>query len=373
MPATFDDAEQRDRKCELVVQASEIEADDSGFPVLLTEVNFPAEIFTLAQNGGGDLRFATEDADPDSNQIPCDVVTFDTVSSKAEVYVKRSISALADRSIWVYYDTSSTSSQPAASHAYGADNAYPSTYDLFLPMAEDPSGSAPQMLDRTSNNNDGTTAGTMTSSDSITGQIGNGLALDGSDDAITIPDSDSLDFAGDEAFTIIFWMKHGGGSGSILNKRTGGVGYKIDNSAYGLNIALHADYYDVLEVYTDYDWLGSIEDAWHQIAITYDGSEDNSGITLYTDGESYELILYTNTLTGDFHTSADLKIFHTGHNADIDSLHIIRRELSNDELMTRYNNESSPATFTVEGTPADVAAADVTSPWYYTLQQEVAL
>lgn len=51
---------------------------------------------------------------------------------------------------------------------------------------EDPSGSSPQMIDSTENDYDGTTEGTMLSEDSLSGNIGQSLDLDGSDDAVSL-------------------------------------------------------------------------------------------------------------------------------------------------------------------------------------------
>jgi hypothetical protein len=44
-------------------------------------------------------------------------------------------------------------------------------------MAEDPSGTAPQVIDSTSNSNDGTSAGSMTSGDLVDGEIGKAQSM----------------------------------------------------------------------------------------------------------------------------------------------------------------------------------------------------
>ena len=61
------------------------------------------------------------------------------------------------------------------------------------------------MVDSTSNSNTGTTSGSMDSFDRVTGQIGLGIDFDGVDDRIDIPDSASLDIAGDK-LTVSVWM-----------------------------------------------------------------------------------------------------------------------------------------------------------------------
>lgn len=83
---------------------------------------------------------------------------------------------------YLYYDhTQTTSEDKAGTVANG--------YALFMPLEEDPSGSAPQMFDWVTETNLGTSAGSMTSGDLVAGQVGNGLDFDGSNDYIDVPGS----------------------------------------------------------------------------------------------------------------------------------------------------------------------------------------
>jgi hypothetical protein len=68
-------------------------------------------------------------------------------------------------------------------------------------LQQDPSGTAPQMLDSTSINNDGTSNGSMTSGDQVAGKAGGSLDLDGSGDFIEATDYDILN-----AITISAWI-----------------------------------------------------------------------------------------------------------------------------------------------------------------------
>lgn len=58
-------------------------------------------------------------------------------------------------------------------------------YVLFCPMEQDPSGPAPQLLDWVTNRYTGTTAGSMTSGELVSAQVGNGLSLDGINDGVS--------------------------------------------------------------------------------------------------------------------------------------------------------------------------------------------
>lgn len=88
---------------------------------------------------------------------------------------------------YLYYDAAATTTEDKAGVV---DNGYA----LFMPLEDDPSGTAPQMLDWTTEAKRGTTSGSMTIGDLVTGQVGDGLDLDGSDDAVacTVPSNSIL-------------------------------------------------------------------------------------------------------------------------------------------------------------------------------------
>lgn len=60
-------------------------------------------------------------------------------------------------------------------------------YVLFMPLEEDPSGTAPQMFDWATETYVGTSHGDMTSGDLVAGPIGSAIDFDGTDDYITVP------------------------------------------------------------------------------------------------------------------------------------------------------------------------------------------
>ena len=58
----------------------------SNFPVLFTEANFLSDIFSQSDNGGGDVRFSSDESG--STRLACEISIWNTSTSKAEVYVK---------------------------------------------------------------------------------------------------------------------------------------------------------------------------------------------------------------------------------------------------------------------------------------------
>lgn len=122
------------------------------------------------------------------------------VVSADEIWVKVA-SVSSSTEIWMDYD--GVSSDYAVTDTYGR-NAVWSDYAAVYHMNEDPSGTAPQIIDSTGNGNSGTSSGSMTSGDLVSSQIGNGIHFDTTNDYINVPDSASLDIT--SAITIQGWI-----------------------------------------------------------------------------------------------------------------------------------------------------------------------
>jgi len=205
------------RKCELVIQNGKIDDTLSNFPVLLTQTTLPAEMMdsdlratVAAQEDGGDIRFSSDEAG--SSQLACEIVTWTQASDPAnavvEIHVEvPSIASGADTSIWVWYNTSGSDSQPAEDAAYGKEDTWDDGgNDYFLMVQhlnEDPTDDGAQAIDSTQNDNDGTSGGTMDDNDLIPAKIGDGWDFDGNDDVVALPDVTGIAATG----TVEAWVK----------------------------------------------------------------------------------------------------------------------------------------------------------------------
>jgi hypothetical protein len=96
------------------------------------------------------------------------------------------VSSSADTVFYMYYGNASATNQQDPTNVW--DTNFKSVWHL----QQDPSGAAPQMLDSTSINNDGTSNGSMTTGDQVAGKAGGSLDLDGSGDFIEATDYDIL-------------------------------------------------------------------------------------------------------------------------------------------------------------------------------------
>jgi hypothetical protein len=190
-------------------------------------------------------------------------INFTPADGEAWLWTKvPSVSSTADTTLYLYYDgdhvdntayVGDTGSTPAK-------NVWDSNYKGVWHLTENPSGTAPQMKDSTSNGNNGTSAGAMTSSDQIAGQIDGSLDFDGSNDEITCGNGASLQITA--ALTIEAWANTSS-TGAIY----GIVNKQVDVSYYGYQLRKYSDnkyrfavgnpglyYAESDSAYTDSNW-----------------------------------------------------------------------------------------------------------------------
>ncbi len=214
--------------------------------------------------------------------------------------------------------------------------------------------------DSTSNNNDGTAGGAMTSGDQVAGQINGSLDFDGTDDRITIPNSSSLDVG--STLTAEAWVKweSGGTPGCyarILERKTNWQA----NNGWTINIESGDD--------NDLEILGSSSivvqthsivpswsaGGWHHIVVAFDGNTvypyadgvafSSGGITTVVDNDN-------NLLIGEYGGGGD------NWNGKIDEVRISDITRSDVWIKTSYNNQSDPASFSNLGTEEAVEGWD---------------
>jgi hypothetical protein len=326
---------------------------------------FDADGSYPALNGGGDIRFSSDVAG--STQLACEVVTFITNNNpalgSAEIWVKvPSVASATDTDIYVWYNKAGET-QPAETDTYGKHNVWDSNFKLVQHMSQDPSDTAPQMIDSTSNSNDGTSAGAMTTSDLVDAKVGKGLDLDGSDDYISVGTSLGQQFV--SAITLSAWVYipsgatandglfHCGASGPTVP----GFYSRILGNLSGqgpLFVLGNGTARDTRAFVT-----ATPRDAWLLITLLTDGSTKK----LYFDNDLKET--FSLTIAGPFTPGmAEEAQIGVGYGTaeilegKVDEVRISNIARSTDWITAEYNNQSDPGTFVVEGTPESVGGTD---------------
>jgi hypothetical protein len=165
------------------------------FPVLvnLTE---PTNIdYTQTQDNGEDIRFVDSD---DATELSYEIEEWDE-NGDSWVWVKvPQIDGSSNTDyIYMYYGN------PDAPDGQNAEDVWDGSFKLVTHMNDDPDNA--NIQDSTVNNNDGTKKGADEPAE-IEGKIGRGQDFDGTDDKITVSDSPSLSFTGNQ-LTIEAWVK----------------------------------------------------------------------------------------------------------------------------------------------------------------------
>jgi len=110
------------QKIKIDITDLSLSADVTDYPYLLTEDAFKDRVFSLSDDGGGDLRFSSDAAG--NTRLPCEIVTWNTSTKKAEIWVKiPTVVHDAPFYIYVWYDNTGET-QPARDEAYGSDSVW---------------------------------------------------------------------------------------------------------------------------------------------------------------------------------------------------------------------------------------------------------
>ncbi len=322
---------------EVTVDNTKVTADLTDFSVYVNLADLDkisSDIFDTVTSSGGDIRVTKSDG---TTELAREVVAINVTAKTGELHIKftGTLSSTTDTTIRIWYNGIDT--EPATTATYGR-NAVWSGYTAVYHLQEDPSGTAPQMIDSTGTY-DGTSNGTMTSGDSVASQIENGLDFDGVDDYISMA---AMGISGSQNRTVSYWF----------NTTTTGALYGVNWGATSTaNIWAQTVETDVVGVrisegYRTFTLTGSQDGNWHYQSCQLNGTLTDD-IVAYGDGATLaQDALLSNTLNT---TDTGYKIalepgggFYTGK---IDEVRISIDVKGADWANTEYANQNNSSTF----------------------------
>lgn len=327
----------------ITVDNTKVGADLTDFPIYLNTDDLASGFYTHAQSDCDDVRITKSDG---TTEVPREIVFCS--GSNGEIHFKASgtLSGSSDTDFYIYYGNSGASDY-ATSATYGAENVW-SDYVAVWHNQEDPSGSAPQVLDSTANNQDFTSLGSMTSGDSIAGKMGQALDFDGSDDGMTTPDTSGLDLAG-TSYTYSAWFKSTNATNAspivaklaCCSASTSGWAV-IFNTASG-NLRMLGYNSTAVTVATT-TATGFDDGSWHIFHATQNAT---TRADLYVDGSADGSDTSVNTLAAGTYVVNQATRGDTGSktDVDIDEFRVRASLLSSTWISTEYNNQNSSSTF----------------------------
>lgn len=324
------------------------------FPVLLKLVD--SDLRSVNNGGkvynrnGFDIVFTMSDC---SISLYHQIEKYDSLTGELHAWVRiPSLSPSSNTTIHMYYGNSSISSTNSSSSTWNND------YVTVHHLNQDPSSAPPQMLDQSTENNHGNCNGGMNIGNSVTGISGNGLSFDELDDHVVIGD---FDYTNSNSFMTSFWFKVSNNSGNSYQ-------YMISHGAYGTNnsfntyfgeasLGIPADQHMLKTVFQDandatnpnaLDAGNTFADGnWHFYCFKVSSAGNPK---IFIDGNFVSNITFQG---GDsFNPATDI---YLGSRSDlnatrffggtIDEFRILNDTVSDEWILTEFNNISSPSTF----------------------------
>lgn len=353
---------------ELLIQESQIPdgASLSDFPVLV-QLNDP-QLRSVANGGhienssGYDILFYLNGC---ATKLDHQLEYYDPVAGSVTAWVRiPALSTSTNTGLYMYYGNATVLSSTSVQTVW--DNNYAGIWHL----SEDPGGTAPQMTDGTINGRHGTSNGSMSIANSVTGKIGRALSFDEVNDYIRIPD-----FLYGQELTVSFWFNqpevngnsyqylfsHGPWSTqNSLNVYLGEDNITIPSET-GNRQMLKTNFRDNNDA-NNFDTLDAgntlVDGNWHYYCIRI---QDFGGATIYIDGNP--VVSYSIWGANSFDPVTDIFIggredLHTQRffGGLMDEVRISSSWRSSNWIRTEYNNQQAPGSFITAGPELNAAA-----------------
>ena len=311
-----------DKRVKITIDHNDITSSLSNFPVLIylsTSSGYNSDdvsfIFNELQSDTNRKKIAVTTSDK-TTQCYVEIEKWDTSNMKAWLWVKvPSINSTVDTNLYLYYDKD----QVDNTHYVGdtvstpAQNVWDSDYKGVWHLKEDPTGTAPQMKDSTSNTHHGTTTG-MVSGDQTSGKIDGSLNFDATDAYVQTTSGESKTST---SFTWEAWFKADSITGAHLllwegpvaenGWGAGAVGHQeahIHVGAYNVNNVVGAFYgTDELAnpVYINVAFTDT--SAFHHVAFVLTNAGSSPSGELFLDGVSVGTDTGTQTSRTEWNTN----------------------------------------------------------------------
>ena len=198
----------------ITIDNTKVTANLTGFPVLINLVT-DGDLASDAQNDGDDILFTSANG---TTKLNHEIEKYDGGTGELVAWVKSpGLSSSTDTFIYMYYGNASASNQENITAVWD------SNYIAVWHLREDPSGAAPQMLDSTSNNHDGTSEGSWVTANQVAGLIDGSLDFNSGIDKIKGIFDVVAGGTGDDGITLEAWVysdEHR--DGRFISKATGG-------------------------------------------------------------------------------------------------------------------------------------------------------
>jgi len=316
---------------EITINHNLIPGNLSNFPILINLTDTDLQNKTLSN--GEDIVFVL--FSDNSTKLNHEIEKFNETSGELIAWVNiTSISTVEDKKIWMYYNNTCENQENAVG-----------TWDLNYLGVWHLNNSMKEAIDSTVNNMDGNENFSPDSNRNVTGKINGANWFDGNEDYINWTSND-FNFDYNDSFTISFFMNSSGGEDYLIAKGDSNIGYRLRKSTNGdleFFMKVNGASRQIRRIVNTETFL---ENGWHHVVVTYNGSRTVDGLTIYVDGEIASTQGTTDSIIAGDSMQTD-KIFYVGRNSGstaywyegyIDEIRISNINRSQNWIKTMYIN-----------------------------------
>jgi hypothetical protein len=335
---------------EIVIDSTKVSGDLTNFPVLLDIYDSDLNNKGKVQADGDDILFC----DASGNKLDHEIELFDQTGNGTHAHLVSWIkipylSGTTDTTIYMYFGNRGFSSQANPTAVWN------SNYKGVWHLGQNPAETPPQVLDSTSNNNDGTTSG-LSSGDLITGKVDGGLNFpDAGVPYVNMGDQASLNM-GSGDFSLELWFRYDSAdnnAGPLAGKGAysgGGKRYFIAITSGNGNIKAEIDddttkyEFESVATYGDDIWHHAVmvrDGNWLRFYI--DGSEIAAPLDITGEGnlDNVGMPFTINTLSADYLTPT----FTDDATVQMDEVRVSNIARSANWITTEYTNQNNTDEF----------------------------
>ncbi len=356
------------RKYSTEIQAisTQVADDQANFVQWYDMSQLDTSVWANIKDGGGDLIIANGDG---TIRYPLHVVSCNTITENGQIWFKAPVTSASNTEYLLYYGNTSAS-QPGVSDTYGQYNVYPSNWISKWDLEEVPNGTAGQIKDATSNQNNGTSINNPTSETAL---VGDGVKFLPANSAINLGKPANLSPTGLAIFSINALIKTpaimGSNNKTIFSKGDTQYAVQILNDGHLESVVYNSSPAGWREVESDSPLLAN---TWYYINMCV----NNGTLSLYINAvKQLAESLYTSVNSNIY----DVCIGANDEKIDREFEHIIDSVVflnntcfTQNQINTNYNNITSNNTFYITGsetinivillTPLNAAINIVTNP-----------
>lgn len=278
--------------------SSQLRIDYDNFIVNSGDIFWPQKTFPNRKK-----LFLTDDSD---TPLYMEIERWDQANKEASLWAKvPTVYSGSDTDLYLYYDSSQSDNTSYVGDTGDsvAQNVWDVHFRMVHHMSQDPTGGTDCILDSTSNGNNGTPDGSMTSDDLVDGLVGKALDFDGTDDEIDIdvPTALPSQYLSVECLVYVDAMEDWHNF-VWHNWQSSNGSWVLFTSTTGIHFGLYYSGSYTAHYTTD------ISGGWHYVTGIYDGANGR----LYLDG--YEVGTPTAISSLSLDTTNAVK-FSTNHHA----------------------------------------------------------